>query len=84
MANEVDKGRDSGLRAAESSAAPVLVTGSSGHVGANLVSRLVHDGVRVRVLLQRDCNNEALEGLEVERVYGDIRDLDSTRQALDG
>lgn len=84
MANEVDKGRDSSLGTAESSAAPVLVTGSSGHVGANLVSRLVRDGVRVRVLLQRDCNNEALEGLEVERVYGDIRDLDSTRQALDG
>ena len=45
-----------------SSAPPVLVTGSAGHVGANLVRRLLDDGVRVRVLLRHEDNNEALEG----------------------
>ena len=63
---------------------PVFVTGSAGHVGANLVHRLVNDGVRVRVLLRHEDNNEGLENLKVERVFGDIRDLDATRQALAG
>ena len=62
----------------------VLVTGSSGHVGANLVRRLLADGVRVRVLLRRESRNEALEGLEVERAYADIRDLEATRRAVEG
>ncbi|MCY3803155.1 MAG: NAD-dependent epimerase/dehydratase family protein [Gammaproteobacteria bacterium] len=67
-----------------SSPPPVFVTGAAGHVGANLVLRLLGDGVRVRVLLRHGDNNEAMEGLEVERVYGDIRDLDDTRRALEG
>ncbi|MDE0155477.1 MAG: NAD-dependent epimerase/dehydratase family protein [Gammaproteobacteria bacterium] len=66
------------------SAAPVFLTGSAGHVGANLLRRLLDDGVRVRVLLRHEDNNEALEGLDVERVYGDIRDLNDTRRALEG
>ena len=64
--------------------APVFVTGSAGHVGANLVRRLLDDGLQVRVLLRHDDNNEGLEGLDVEQVFGDIRDLDSIRQALEG
>lgn len=64
--------------------APVLVTGASGHVGANLVHHLLDDGVRVRVLLQQESNNDAMEGLDVERVYADIRDLESTCHAVKG
>ena len=63
---------------------PVFVTGAAGHVGANLVRRLLDDGVRIRVLLRREDNNESLEGLEVERAYGDIRDLNDTRRAIEG
>ena len=63
---------------------PVLVTGASGHVGANLVRRLLDDGVRVRVLLRSESGNEALAGLDVERAYADIRDLDATRSAVEG
>ena len=70
--------------AAGASMPPVLVTGSAGHVGANLVRRLLDDGIRVRVLLRRGDNNEALEGLDVERAFADIRDLDATRRALAG
>ncbi len=36
------------------------------------------------MLLRPEDNNEALDGLDVERVYGDIRDLDATREALAG
>ncbi len=63
---------------------PLFLTGAAGHVGANLVRRLLNDSDRVRVLLRHGDNNEALEGLDVERVYGDIRDLEATRQALAG
>ncbi|MYD43910.1 MAG: NAD-dependent epimerase/dehydratase family protein [Gammaproteobacteria bacterium] len=63
---------------------PVLVTGAAGHVGANLVRRLLEDGVRVRVLVRPENRNEALEGLDVERAYADITDLDATRDALVG
>ena len=53
-------------------------------MGANLLRRLLKDGVRVRVLLRHEDNNKGMEGLEVECVYGDIRDLDETRRALEG
>ena len=67
-----------------SSEAPVFVTGASGHVGANLVRRLLNDGAQARVLLRHGENNKALEGLEVECVFGDLRDLDSVRRAVEG
>lgn len=47
-----------------SPAAPVFVTGAAGHVGANLVRRLLNEGTRVRVLLRYEKNNDALEGLD--------------------
>ena len=69
---------------AGASSSPVLVTGSAGHVGANLVRRLLDDGIRVRVLLRHEDNNEGLEDLDVERAFGDIRDLAAARQAIEG
>lgn len=63
---------------------PVLVTGGSGHLGANLVRRLLDEGQAVRVLERRDRNNEALAGLDVEIVWGDLRDADTVRAAVRG
>ncbi|MBX7194364.1 MAG: hydroxymethylglutaryl-CoA reductase, degradative [Sandaracinaceae bacterium] len=62
----------------------VFVTGASGHLGANLVRRLLDDGQEVRVLLRRESNNAAVDGLDVERVYGDLRDLDAVARAVKG
>ena len=64
--------------------APVFVTGATGHVGSNLVRRLLYDGIPIRVLLRHEDNNEGLENLDVERRYGDIRDLKATRDAIEG
>lgn len=52
----------------------ILVTGATGHLGANLVRRLLADGERVRVLLRGTGIPEAVAGLDVERVAGDLRD----------
>src|SRR5690606_13285997 len=53
----------------------VLVTGAAGHLGANLVRHLLlEEGVEVRVLLRKGSDNSAMDGLDVERVYGDLRD----------
>lgn len=48
----------------------VVVTGASGHLGANLVRALLERGERVRVLVHKEARS--LDGLDVERVPGDI------------
>src|SRR6185436_9188016 len=63
-----------------------LVTGATGHLGANLVRRLLADGHEVRVLLRDRHGSDlvAVEGLSVERAFGDLRDLDAMRAATRG
>lgn len=52
----------------------ILLTGANGHLGANLLRRLLADGEAVRVLLRERSDNSTVDGLAVERVYGDLRD----------
>jgi dihydroflavonol-4-reductase len=60
----------------------VVVTGASGHVGANLVRSLRTRGERVRALIHSD--QRALEGLDVEVVHGDICDADQLPSVFRG
>ena len=62
----------------------ILVTGASGHLGANLVRRLLDEGARVRALARPDSDHGALAGLDVEPAWCDLRDLDATRAAVRG
>ena len=62
----------------------VLVTGASGHLGSNLVRALLADGQEVRVLYQARADNRSLDGLDVEKVEGDLRDPESLRRAVAG
>lgn len=62
----------------------ILITGASGHLGANLMHRLVQDGNQVRVFLMPGTNNSAADGLDVERVYGDLRDASAVDAAVKG
>jgi hydroxymethylglutaryl-CoA reductase len=62
----------------------VFVTGATGHLGANLVRRLVADGKDVRVLLLKGESTEAVDGLPVEKVHGDLRDIESLERAMQG
>jgi hopanoid-associated sugar epimerase len=64
--------------------ATTFVTGASGHVGANLVRELLRRGVKVRALQRGDSDNSAIDGLDLERVTGDLRDPATLRGTLDG
>lgn len=59
-----------------------VVTGASGHLGANLVRALLDRGRRVRVLVHR--NTEAVRGLDVEIARGDVLDPATLRDAFSG
>lgn len=61
-----------------------LVTGATGHLGANLVRRLLADGGQVRVMMRVERDNGALDGLAVERVYADLRDAVAVSAAVQG
>ncbi|MEP7124869.1 MAG: NAD-dependent epimerase/dehydratase family protein [Byssovorax sp.] len=62
----------------------LLVTGGSGHLGANLIRRLVANGERVVALSRPGSNNSALDGLPIERVSGDLRSADDMTRAMRG
>jgi len=60
----------------------VVVTGASGHVGANLIRELQEKGRSVRALAHRD--RRAFEGLGIETCAGDILDSRSLIKAFKG
>jgi dihydroflavonol-4-reductase len=61
-----------------------LVTGATGHIGNVLVRKLVERGDRTRVLVLPGESREAIQGLNVEAVEGDVLNLDSFFEALRG
>jgi dihydroflavonol-4-reductase len=62
----------------------VLVTGATGHLGANVVAHLNRAGVRPRVLLRPTSRTAAIDDLEWEAVTGDVTDADSLAAAVAG
>ncbi len=64
----------------------LLVTGASGRLGSNLVKRLTEkEGVAVRCfLLPNDPAAHSLDGLDIERVCGDLCDETAVAAAVDG
>jgi dihydroflavonol-4-reductase len=61
-----------------------LVTGASGFVGAAVVRVLLDAGYEVRVLVRKTSNRKNLQGLNFDTAVGDLRDVASLRDALDG
>ena len=62
----------------------VLVTGSTGFVGANLVEGLIAAGHTVRALHRASSRLDALDGLRYESVVGDVLDPASLSAAMEG
>jgi dihydroflavonol-4-reductase len=63
---------------------PILVTGGTGFVGANLVRELQALGAPVRVLARPHGDRRALVGVKVEVVEGDLLDRASLARAVAG
>ena len=61
-----------------------LVTGSTGFIGSAIARELLKDGEEVKVLIRTTSDTRNIDKLDVERVYGDIRDGDSMKKALGG
>jgi len=59
-----------------------VVTGASGHLGANLVRTLIGRNWQVRALVYHDTR--ALEGLDIDRAPGDILYEDSLKKIFSG
>ncbi|WP_437230816.1 SDR family oxidoreductase [Planctomicrobium sp. SH661] len=64
-----------------------LVTGGAGFIGSHLVTRLVQDGIRVRVLdnlLTGSKENLSHVADQIDFIEGDIRDAATVSKAVDG
>ena len=61
-----------------------FVTGATGFIGSAIVRELLKQGEEVKVLLRKTSDTRNVDSLDVERVYGDIRDGDSIKKALQG
>ena len=61
-----------------------LVTGATGFIGSAIARELLKDGEEVKVLVRKTSDTRNIDKLDVEKVYGDIRDSESMKAALKG
>jgi dihydroflavonol-4-reductase len=62
----------------------VLVTGAAGFIGSQVVRELQKEGVEVRMLIKPGEPIANLEGIDCERMTGDILDKESVNKAVRG
>ena len=62
----------------------VLVIGANGQLGSNLVRALLDKGDQVRALVRPTSKMLTLEGLDLEKVRGDLSDVNSLKRACEG
>jgi nucleoside-diphosphate-sugar epimerase len=56
--------------------------GASGFVGSHVTRKLAERGDDVRVYLRKSSSTVAIDDLDVERCYGDLRDEEALRAAM--
>ena len=62
----------------------ILVTGATGFIGGQLVKGLVQGGHQVCIFRRDQSDCSELSGLDIEHFVGDIRDLQSLKEATQG
>lgn len=61
-----------------------LVTGATGHIGNVLVRKLLERGENVRALILPGESRESISGLKVEAFEGDVLNMDSVFESMQG
>ncbi len=61
-----------------------LVTGATGHIGNVLVRKLLERGEKVRAMILRGESRESISGLKVEAFEGDILNMNSVFESMQG
>ncbi|HSV09956.1 MAG TPA: NAD-dependent epimerase/dehydratase family protein, partial [Hanamia sp.] len=61
----------------------VLITGANGFLGANL-ARMLSKKYEVKILVRKNADLKALEGLDLDIYYGNIDDADHLLKAVRG
>lgn len=61
-----------------------VVTGATGHIGNVLIRKLLKKGYEIRAFVLQNENTKCIEDLNVEIIYGDVRNLESLKLAFRG
>jgi dihydroflavonol-4-reductase len=80
---EIDAGVK-GMEGIKGSKGKALVIAASGYLGCHVVKELLQQGYSVRALFRKTSDQRATENLDIERVYGDILDTQSLKDAMVG
>ena len=62
----------------------ILVTGASGHIGNVLIRRLISQGKHIRALILPGEDTSALQGLDIQKIKGDVLDKSSLSASFEG
>ncbi|MCK5673973.1 MAG: NAD-dependent epimerase/dehydratase family protein [Spirochaetales bacterium] len=60
----------------------VLVTGADGMLGSHICRELIKQDYSVRVIIQKERSTGTLDGLKIDKIYGDILDYDILLEGL--
>ena len=85
IATQADREKEAfASRFAQSGTAKILVTGATGFIGSHLLSRLLEEGNRVRLLVRRTPSAEIAGSSQVETFLGDLGNAEDVDRAMQG